>query len=186
MRWCAFKKSLILTPADFSSRINQAFIGKKIYKPFLNFDGKNFTFAFHFRNFERVSTENKSYPLEYADYISRWCNDNGYRIAAIGHPELSYCPPGCEDLRSLDLNVGISTIRSSAIMVGGSSAPLHLGALCKKPIVTWIGGGADIERYLTYWNPFGSKVWVVTDKTFIPRPNDVIEVLKLALEDTEL
>lgn len=146
-------------------------------------DATKFDIVFHFRDFERPGDKRKSYPHAYANRLFMLCAQGGLTCVCIGHPDMSYCPEGCEDRRSLDMAVAIDVISNSHVIVGGSSSPMHLASLCAKPIVVWIGDGADIERYISYWNPHKSPVYVVTDKSFQPAPEDVFEMLSIALKD---
>ena len=118
--------------------------------------------------------------LGWQAYVRRL--DRRYKNVAVAHPEMSCCPPGCEDRRAFGLETGINAVSRARIVVGGSSASMHLGSLCAKPIVVWIGNGADIERYLSYWNPFGSPVFPVTDQTFRSRPKQLVATLERAVQ----
>lgn len=146
----------------------------------------DFDVVFHFRDFERKGDlGSKSYPREDADRLFLMCREKGLSCACIGHPEMAYCPEGCEDRRSLDMAVAIDAISKARLVCGGSSAPMHLASLCAKPMVVWIGHGADIERYISYWNPRKSPVFVVTEETFQPSPDQVFTVLCQASDDQE-
>jgi len=58
---------------------------------------------------------------------------------------------------------------------------MHLASLCVVPIVVLIGSPPGADRYFTYGNPFQSKVFLVTDKTFDPAVEEVFEMVKYAL-----
>lgn len=177
----------LLVPQDLN-RITRLLIGRPAFVRVMSPLARPgwYDIAFHFRQFERAGDRPKSYPRSFADELAAECVRKGWKVVAIGHPDLAYCPPSCEDQRSVDMNVAIRMITSSRIVVGGSSAPMHLASLCGAPIVVWIGNGADIERYRTYWNPHGSTVHVVTDRTFQPRPTEVLEHVERALQGARM
>lgn len=154
----------------------------KFYEPPVN--GRKYDIVFHFRDFQRDDGDFKNYPKRDADEIVQTCKDEGYAIACIGDTSLSYCPPAAHDMRSIELKETVRTISSSKLVVGGSSAPMHLASLCGIPIAVWIGPRADVMRYTDYWNPHKSKVFVVTDKTFQPDISEVLKVIRTAMADS--
>ena len=147
----------------------------KYYEPPAN--GIKFDIVFHFRDFHRDDGDQKNLDRRSADEIISWAR-NYFSIACIGDPDLSYCPCGAIDKRSRFLKETIRTICSARLVVGGSSGPMHLSSLCGIPILVWIGPPADIERYLSYWNPLRSKVFVLTDQTFKPPTSIIIEKIE--------
>jgi hypothetical protein len=161
----------------FSPRHTRGSLGRKkqlfrkFYEPPLN--GQRFDIVFHFRDFERKDGAEKNLSRSTGAEIVRWATHSGFSVACIGDPDLSYCPPYAVDRRSRNLRDTVSAICSAKLVVGGSSGPMHLSSLCDVPIMVWIGPSADIQRYLSYWNPFRSRVYVLTDKTFKP-PADVV------------
>lgn len=172
----------VLTPQNLN-RLLIFFIGKQIHKKFYEPIRKNkrYNIVFHFRDFKRYDDDNKNIDSQVsAALVDHFLNKNE-KVAVIGHPKMSYCPPCADDCRSENLLNDISIISNSDIVVGGSSAPMHLACLCGKPIVTWIGGGTDIERYISYWNPFKVPVYIVSDKTFQPNFKDIADKIQFAL-----
>ena len=173
----------LLLPHDLN-RVSRLIIGAPIFLRLAaeKQSGNCYDILFHFRDFEREGdVSSKSYPHEEATQLYEMCKSYGFSCACIGHPELSYCPSDCCDLRALNMQVAIDSINNSRLVCGGSSAPMHLASLCAKPIVVWIGHGATLDRYFSYWNPHGSPVFAVTDKTFQPSPKNIFEQIKKAL-----
>jgi ADP-heptose:LPS heptosyltransferase len=162
----------LFTPEQTLSRLKrrkQKFI--KFYEPPM--DERRFDILFHFRDFERADGDAKNLSRSCADEIVQWCLSQALSVACIGYPTLAYCPKGAVDRRTMKLREDVATICSATLVVGGSSGPMHLSSLCGTPILVWIGPPSDVERYISYWNPFQSKVYVLTDKTFNP-PSDMI------------
>lgn len=164
------------SPFDLNKVTKFLLRGKKYIKYYEKIDNnEQFDLVFHFRDFKRTDGNIKNYPKNEIDYICNVFIEKGYKIACIGHPELSYCPDNVPDYRSEEIQKAIAVISASKLVIGGSSAPMHLAALCGRPIVTWIGAEFGAERYLSYWNPFNVPVWIVSDKTFRPDKELIIK-----------
>lgn len=130
----------------------------------------------HFRNFvRRGDSDDKNFPTATADDVCGKLRDFGFTVVAIGHPEMSYAPAGAIDGRSADIDRAVEFICGSKIVVGGSSAPMHLAQLCKKPIVTFFSPPSVLARYQGYWNPFNADLEVVTDSSFQPNSEQVVD-----------
>ena len=96
-------------------------------------------------------------------------NLNGLRLAAVGIPELSYCPENVTDLRGIETEDLCSVLASSRLCIGPSSGLMHLATLCRTPQLIWtskeftIGFGGTAYRYVRSWNPFATPVRVLTE-----------------------
>ena len=138
-------------------RVRNTFYHRLLYYPPM--DDERFDIAFHFRAFERKGDICiKSFPSGKADLLVNRCLARGLRVCCIGAPGYSYVPKGAVNRQSEDLKQSISSICSSRLVVGGSSAPMHLASLCGIPIVVWTGREYGAGRYFSkLWNPFGSR-----------------------------
>jgi hypothetical protein len=68
--------------------------------------------GFHFRSIHRADLDTKNYPPDYAaDLVSR-CQTAGMQVCCIGHPQYSLRPPNCDDLRSADLSMTRTALRT--------------------------------------------------------------------------
>jgi hypothetical protein len=120
------------------------------------------------------------------------CNSlKSYRLAAVGVPALSYCPDGALDLRGVETEKLCSILASSRCCIGPSSGVMHLASLCRTPHFVWNAttdypwfGGSISYRYMRSWNPFGTKVRVLTEKGWQPSPTFVRSELVKFLEDS--
>ncbi|QEN12688.1 glycosyltransferase family 9 protein [Mycolicibacterium sp. ELW1] len=109
---------------------------------------------------------------------SRWvdlCRRlDGLRVAAVGIPELSYCPGNVTDLRGIETEDLCSVLASSKICVGPSSGLMHLATLCRTPQLIWtsdeykFGFGGTAYRYVRSWNPFATPVKALTQMGINP------------------
>jgi hypothetical protein len=133
--------------------------------------------AFHFRSIRRADLDEKNYPLNYARDLVNRCKAHGIRVCCIGHPQYARGLENCDDLRSSDLEQTREMFKSIKLVVGGSSAPMHLASLCGLPIVVWWKNSASDpklrDKYLGLWNPHRAPVFVVSDSTFQPTPEEV-------------
>lgn len=131
-------------------------------------------------------------------YLRNWSNDswdklchglNGLRIAAVGIPELSYCPENVRDLRGIPTEDLCSVLASSRLCVGPSSGVMHLATLCRTPQLIWTsidytaGFGGSAYRYARSWNPFATPVRVLTEMGFEPTVEYIEVELKNFLDE---
>jgi hypothetical protein len=116
------------------------------------------------------------------------------RIAAVGVPGLSYCPASANDLRGIDTKRLCSVLASSKVCIGPSSGLMHLASLCKTPHLVWFSkecNHGDLEyRYIRSWNPFATKVRVLTDGGWDPKPEyvrqELFQFLKIIERETAI
>jgi len=139
--------------------------------------------CFHFRHFNRKGdNEDKNLSLSKANKLVEHYVKKGYKVCCIGLPGYSYVPEGAVNCQSDSLEATISTISESRMVVGGSSAPMHLAQLCGKPIVTWINVPEGGKRYTKTWNPFNTKALIVSGKSWNPDIQDIIFNINNLLE----
>ena len=80
----------------------------------------------------------------------------GLAAASIGLRDEAMHIPGTRDLRGIPMAHLMDVLHSSRMVVGPSSGPIHLGALCGTRIVAWTGmeQPKNMKRLLDWWNPF--------------------------------
>lgn len=110
------------------------------------------------------------YGSDYVNYSDKqWQgllkNFEGSKIACIGTVD-GASHHGGDDLRGVPLRETMDILRNSRVVIGPSSGPMHLAALCGIPTVVWSGFKRSAERYKKEWNPFNTPVVVVEDKNF--------------------
>lgn len=178
------KSCRILLP----TAISQHFTRRWMPQRWIVFGGQSalkYDVAFHFRNIVKEGPDQRvNFPLESADELAVTCRNAGLSCIAIGHPEQSYCPPGCIDCRSVDLQHSMDHIGGSRIVAGQLSGPMHLATLCKKSIVTW-ADGKDRIALAREWNPQRVNISVVSDSNFCPEPSNVFKAITLCLSAQE-
>jgi len=139
--------------------------------------------VFHFRAVQKEGPDiYKNYPSAAADELVKRCLDQGLAIACIGHPNYSYCPPGCEDHRSIELRGTVAAISSAHAVAGENSGPMHLANLCGKPTILWAKDQWRID-YSLRWNPFRVPIYVAANNSSQPRPELVCKTILDALDD---
>ena len=106
----------------------------------------------------------RSTPMDWWDKLVWALNDNRLSIAAIGLTSCSLALTGVVDMRGMGLKFVMNPLASSRCMVGPSSGPAHLSALCGIPQVVWTDGThvggydgtSNITKLEKTWNPFGT------------------------------
>lgn len=91
-------------------------------------------------------------------YLDRLQQAGPFKICCIGDPNSAGMLEGCSDLRGLAMDRLFDLLVGSRVLVGPSSGPMHLGALCGCPHVVWSGVDENRPKYEKYWNPFATPV----------------------------
>lgn len=104
------------------------------------------------------STKNRNLAIEKWSTIVKHLKSKKYSIASIGTKKDSHFISGTEDLRGISIEDLCDYCVKSKCMLGPSSGPLHLAALCGTPIIVWSGAASNKFRYEKDWNPFNNKV----------------------------
>lgn len=133
-----------------------------------------------------------NYPQSAWDrLIERLCLSgtiNPHEIVAIGSTDASLLPRGVKDARDQPISIVTNLIASSHMVIGPSSGPMHLAALCGIPHVVWatdrfqsLIGGGNKARYERDWNPLRTPVEVILHKKgqIVPASHITAMVIKL-------
>jgi hypothetical protein len=135
--------------------------------------------VFHFRAVRKKGSDiYKDYSPGAADELVQRCLGRGISVACIGHPEYSYCPPGCDDYRNVDLR---TTVAARAVC-GKNSGPMHLASLCGKPTIQWAEDQWRLDFSLK-WNPFRVPIYIVSNDESQPAPKSLCNTISDALVD---
>jgi ADP-heptose:LPS heptosyltransferase len=104
---------------------------------------------FHARKRTHRSDDNYRHNQELINALRA----EGYQVATLG---LSSATEDCDcdyDFRDVPLKKLVDLMADGNMIVGTSSGPLHLAALCGLPQVA-ISEHVNLRRYKTDWNPF--------------------------------
>jgi hypothetical protein len=146
-------------------------------------DGEIDDVAFHFRQVKKTGPDQtRNYPLEFCDRVVDFCRAQGLSFFCIGHPRYSYCPTGVEDRRTEDLAASVAAIRSTRLLAGELSGPMHLAQLSGTPILIWAPGQWRLDN-CERWNVFRVPTYIVTNEINHPEPEDVGKKIVGALAD---
>lgn len=155
---------------------SKAFLGQKFFKygtpdPPLAFD-----VLLHLRQTDknRSGIRNGWNSNGWSEFLNRLQREGVLKIGCIGHPESAGALEGCTDLRGLPLDKLFDVLASSRVLVGPSSGPMHLGALCGCPHVVWSGVDENRPKYEKYWNPFSTPVRYIHDSAWRPSVDSVL------------
>ncbi len=156
---------------ELRSNFDQAFIPFGVYRQANAYD-----VVIHARDIPVLTgnTEKhlRNWPKDRWDEVCQ--SLDGLRLAAVGIPELSYCPENVTDLRGIETEYLCSVLASSRLCVGPSSGVMHLATLCRTPQLIWTssgytaGFGGVAYRYVRSWNPFATPVRVLTEMGIDP------------------
>ena len=125
---------------------------KQEYVKYGQIINQNYDLVFHART--KKSGMCPNLPLETWDLVYQGLKGQ-YKIAFVGTKQEAYCPKGAEDLRGLPLSDLADVMRSSKLVAGYSSGPIHFASLCGTPHLTWGGHRLrTVFRYTHLWNPF--------------------------------
>lgn len=112
---------------------------------------------------------------------------DGLKVAYIGSKDGARRRMHGEDLRGIPLESLCNAMAASKVLVGPSSGPHHLAALCGLPSLVWtdkrkwnVGGvrTTNWNRYHKHWNPLNTKVAVIDTEDWQPS----VEQVERALE----
>jgi ADP-heptose:LPS heptosyltransferase len=137
----------------------------------------------HARN--RSSFTDRNWSLSKWNAFIAQLRDADIRVGSIGLSGSTMDLDGVQDYRDTDLAEAANIIASSRLVVGPSSGPLHLSALCGTPQLVWTNQGRYMmgktsrEKYETWWNPLKTQVCVLDDGFDPPADRVVSHVQKL-------
>ena len=107
----------------------------------------------------------------------------GLRVCSVG--TRAYHIPGTEDMRNIPLEQLCNIFRSSKVLVGSSSGPMHLGSYCgiQHVVITdnsWQKSidATNADRYSHIWNPLGTPCKVLQKNNWHPPTKKVVRAIK--------
>lgn len=140
-------------------------------------DGRVRDVAFHFRAMEKAGPDrSKNYNQKRAEELVGLCQQQGLSVICIGHPDYAICPPGCEDLRRVDLRESVAATCSARLVAGENSGAMHLANLCGRPTLLWAEDQWRIDFSLR-WNPFRVPIYIAANDTCQPEPTRVAQAI---------
>ena len=108
------------------------------------------------------------------------------RIGCIGSQRAAGWVEGTDDLRGVPLKVLANVLRSSRMLIGPSSGPMHFAALCRCPTLVWTPE-QNKRRLKKHWNPFDVPVrliiggWRPPVERVLAEINSMVSTLENAL-----
>lgn len=142
---------------------------KEIPEPF-NKDG--YDIIFHCRN--KTTGPERNWSYEQWVELKKHIGENK-KIACIGNNEAFHIP-NTDDLRNIDLDVLVSVMNKSKLILGPSSGPIHLASLCGLKHLVW-STEYNRVRYEKDWNPLKTTVIFYSDGGWKPRPIKIAEIV---------
>ena len=145
------------------------------YKSYKKKCKKKYDAVLHLRKMEHRAEDNDD-PDWNLRLVRRLLSE-GKKIALIGTSQ------GTQDVDVLvdkyydkPLSEVIQVMNQAKFVVGQSSGPMHLAALCEAETIVWSTTRGDglLERYETIWNPFKNKVNYLVK----PSVEDIVKIVK--------
>ena len=107
--------------------------------------------------------------------------DQGLKLACIGLKNATLDIPGqFDDFRDQPLDQTMTLLRSSRLVIGPSSGPMHLASLCGTPHLVWTDrkrwarGYTNRYKYESWWNVFSTPAIVLDEQGFDPTVDEVL------------
>lgn len=133
----------------------------------------------HARDTNKWGSDYRNWSREKWDELTEKLES--YRLIAIGKSDQAYIPNGCMDYTDINLRSLTNVMASAKVIIGPSSGPMHLAALCDLPRVTW--GMPELKvTYEKHWNPFGVYVNYIEDINWNPSVDKVLVSVKNVLK----
>lgn len=114
------------------------------------------------------------------DQVAKGLRQRGLSVAAIGTE--AYAPPGVTDLRNTPLKALMDIMAASKLLIGPTSGPMPLAALCGLQFLTWCTPSykecvhtTDRDRLENLWNPFKTNCRVLDQYGWRPTPDVLID-----------
>ena len=151
------------------------------YKSYKKKCKKKYDAVLHLRQMEH-RTEDNDDPEWNSKLVKRLLSE-GKKVALIGTSQGTQDIEVSKEFKSLvdkfydkPLSEVIKVINQSKVVVGQSSGPMHLAALCEAETIVWSNTKGDglLERYETIWNPFNNKV----NYLIKPSVEDIVKIVK--------
>tara|TARA_R100000008_G_C3575379_1_gene164893 strand:- start:242 stop:1054 length:813 start_codon:yes stop_codon:yes gene_type:complete len=148
-------------------------LGEHVVQPkyicFGESDKPSYDYVFHMRSRDLRKEDNWS-----VENWTKLAELLGGNIACIGTVEESLCLEGTTDLRGLPLESLFGVMKNAGCVMGPSSGPMHLAALCNSPHVVW-SIPQNRVRYEENWNPHKAPVLFMDEYNWHPTPQYVYE-----------
>lgn len=136
-----------------------------------------FDVLIHARNTNKVNTQVRNWDEQKWEEIVKYLISKNYSIGSIGTVNSSFHIKNTTDLRGIPLELLNQHLNNSKFVIGPSSGPLHLGALCNTNVIVWSGAPENDFRYKSAWNPHNVNVYS-NHTSWDPTVNQVINLIE--------
>ncbi|MGD0342909.1 MAG: glycosyltransferase family 9 protein [Bacteroidales bacterium] len=144
---------------------------------------KQYDLLFHCRSTDKLGTAKRNWPVEKWQELQNHFKNR--RIACIGSKIESLNIEGVEDLRGISLKNLVGVLNNTKLLIGPSSGPMHLAALCGCSQIIFTDKSLAFEgkytnryRYEQGWNPFKTKSIILDAEGWNPSLETVIKFIE--------
>ncbi len=187
-------KGDIMTPASMSGKPGGSW--RKFGKPTKGMEYDLLLHARYMRKGSKGGDMRRSAPQEWWDDLGSTLLKDGYNVASIGLSTQALHVAGTHDILDTPLGTLMDVMASSKCIIGASSGPIHLAAMCMLPAVVWThmkhkgyGGLTNTQRLKRNWNPFKTAVRLIDvdqdagTEFWIPPQDEVVELIEETLDE---
>lgn len=120
--------------------------------------------------------EKRNWSFKNWEIIINYIKKKNLKCCTIGRTNSAFSFPDVDNLLDIPLFELADILRSSKLIIGPSSGPIHFASLCGCPQLVWTSK-VNINKYKTLWNPFNTSVTLIIDEKWNPNPNKIIHSL---------
>jgi hypothetical protein len=134
----------------------------------------------HARGRTAMAAERNWNPGKWGEFVEGAVRA-GLTVGSVGLKDDTLDVDVTADFRGRTLSETMDAIASSRLVVGPSSGPMHLSALCGTPHLVWTDGQtysmgkSSRQKYESWWNPLGTSVMVLDEEGFDPPVERVLQ-----------
>ncbi len=128
---------------------------------------------------------------EWSDFVGL-LKTKSLSVGCIGLSSATFDIDGLFDYRDVPLEETASVMAAAKLVVGPSSGPMHLAALCGTPHLVWTDKRTygmrktSRQKYQEWWNPLNTKVDVIDEFGFRPPVPLVFNAIEELFRDGSL
>lgn len=127
----------------------------------------------HARSTNKCKTGYRDWSVENWNELVKYLIEMGETVISIGLKQTSLHIENTVNKINYNLSTTCNILKSSKLIIGPSSGPMHLASLCKTPQIVWSGDYKNKYRYENIWNPFNTKVIYEHENNWNPSPNRI-------------
>lgn len=131
----------------------------------------------HARSTDKCKASFRNWSRKNWNDIVKAIKNKGCTVASIGSEKSAMYVDQTDNLLGLSLKELSDKLANSRVIMGPSSGPMHYASLCGLSQIVW-SEHKNLNKYLKYWNPFGTKVTFYSKSSWNPSVKDVMDLFE--------